>query len=123
MSSLRVSSTFTPLLISPLEQWFKDASDYVRLRQRTLSQELFHFQEKSFILDFVARNGIFHNAAKTCDEPFIKGLIEAGIDINCLDDSYRSILTYIHEPELFLQLWKNNAQYIHPTLSLLTNLS
>lgn len=71
--------SFSPTT-STLEGWFSDAASYSKLKARVLKGELeqLSMQDRHFLFDWVARNGILQRAAS--DPPFMRALATAGID-------------------------------------------
>jgi hypothetical protein len=120
---MNVNNHFGPAWnLSRLDNYFDEACRYDSIRERIFEGGLNQLseQERLFLLDFVTRREILHEAVKNEDESFVKALVEVKVDINARDAEGRSPLSYAKKPQMFEWLLQHGAKFEHsPDISML----
>ncbi len=102
---------------SYVDQWFQYAMDYDTLKGRMLSGEFNTClpQDRAFIMEFVNKKEWIFQAIKNEDFHFFQALVEAGADVNAVNEDGWSVLAlacnFGCSPNLFLLLDGKGAKY------------
>jgi hypothetical protein len=102
---------------SVLDGYVQDACNYDSIKKLVLVGELKQLpqQDRLFLLAFMTRREILHEAVRQNDELFVKMLVEVGMDINARDTGGQSVFAYANKSELFEWLLQQGAQFEHPS--------
>ncbi|MBM3191568.1 MAG: hypothetical protein FJZ63_02785 [Chlamydiae bacterium] len=104
----------THLLRSPICSFLEATLNYNTIKAKAPELASLAKNDLRQILDLASKNAFLHEAAKKQDFDFIQILIEQGIDIKAVDDAGHSFLSYVTQPEKFLEYHQQGAPFIHP---------
>lgn len=110
--------------VHPLESWMKDIHENGKFPNRVLKGELQTLSptDRAFLIAYVTKLNFLHNAVHHNQIPLLIALLDAGADVNALDNHGDSLLTEADDAKVIHLLIERKALFISsdPKRSLLS---